>query len=515
MNHIINRNLKMLLCWVTVVLLCFTALVGCARDKDESPDSDTAQSDTVPDVTQTDSETTVFDADTLGEHNFNGARYNILARETSSYEWDSNSTLGTSTVNNAIYMRNESVEDRFNVNIAVEVADGAWKNTAADCPWYSKYETSTMSGWNSYSMITGHFAMTQRAAVAGLCYDLGTLDAIDMRKEWWSDQFYEACNLDGRLYVAVGDIGYSLYEGMEVVFFNETMAENLLKDSNGDPIDLYQLVRDEEWTWENMKKYVLMVNDTDFTDNNDKEFGLLAGAMALRLTSVAFEVSFAESDNSRGYTVYSFPESAIARDVKVIDDVDLFFENEAANSVWLAVGDANGNKAFSEGRGLFYMQMLGQLPKFGEAMAEGQSYGILPYPMYDGDQFEYHTGTYDGISGISVPKNIQDPKLSGLVTEALCMYGYQEVRPVYLDTVLNGRYLAGGDMKEMMDLIRESYTLPFMYAYGPTMGSPNVYALTDSIYTKNSVRYGTVYANNFTAMTTNIGNFYKSYGVMT
>ena len=46
--------------------------------------------------------------------------------------------------------------------------------------------------------------------------------------------------------------------------------------------------------------------------------------------------------------------------------------------------------------------------------------------------------------------------MTAVVIEALCMYSYQEIRPAFLDTVLQGRYLSNKDMNDMMNIIRDS-----------------------------------------------------------
>lgn len=507
-----NKLFKFILCGVIVSSFCLTAAVGCQR-QDQGEDTDT---DPVSDVTESiteETEETLNDVDTLAEYDFDGAKYNVLSRASSVYEWSSNSELGNSTINNAVFIRNELVKERFNVDIVIDEVGGWWNNDPQKCPWYVKYHNNVQSGWSAYSMVTGHFSMAQVAAVSGFCIDMTALETIDMQKEWWSKPFYDMCNLNGKFYVAVGDIGYSMYESMYVMYFNETLAGEVLKDPTGASIDLYELVRDNEWTWEKLNQYILQINDVGMAEA-DKRYGFMGTANGLRAFATSFEVEYAESDENNGYLVYRFPQNALERTSRILDGVGSFFTTTAANSVKNFVDESTGNSIFSSGRALFYAQMLGQLPSIAEGMGENQKYGILPYPMYDDNQLEYHTDCYNGASGITVPKNVQDLEMAGVITEALCMYSYQEIRPVYLDTVLDGRYMTDDNISEMVDLIRESFVISFFNAYGGAIGTPHVSSATDAMFSDSSQKYSSYYAGYLSKYQSNLENFYKSYGII-
>lgn len=504
--------LKKCVCILLLATFCLSAMVGCSLFKgNEEESTDIPASDVQ--ATDTDSET-LNDGDDLGEYDFGGAKYNILSRESTVREWDHNKNDLGATVANAVYLRNQLVEERFKVDITTEEIGGWWNNDWGKSPWFAKYGTITQSGWSEYSIATGHFSLAQCAAVRGYCMDMTTLEGLDVTKEWWSEQFYEKCNLKGKFYVVVGDATYSMYEEMYVVFFNETLAETTLKDANGEPIDLYDLVRNDEWTWEKMKKYMLAINDTSSMMEEDKEYGYVGTNGSMRVYSSAFELEYAESDVVDGYLIYRFAQSPNARTVNVLDDMSSFFKTSAVNSVKLKASDSDGNQIFSEGRTLFYTQRLGQITKLAEAMSNGQNYGILPYPMYDEDQLEYHTDCYDGVSGITAPRNIKDTEMVGVITEAIGMYSYQEIRPAYLDTVLGGRYLADQDLSDMVNLIRESFDIGFFNAYSGAIGTPHVFSATDSMFSSsNGQGYASYYAANLSQYTANLAAFYKAYGI--
>ena len=493
-----------------LVTFLLPVIAGCKKEGGEE-DTTTGEKE---EITTIEDENVVNTADTLGDYDFGGAKYNILARESTVGEFNPNKGDGSDIIKNAIYTRNQSVEERFNVKISIEEIGCWWNNDLSKCPWFAKYGVLTLSGWSEYAMLTGHFSIAQNAAVRGYCMDLTTLDAIDMQKEWWSKQFFEKCNLNGKFYVAVGDIGYGLYEDMWVVYFNKELAQSVLKDDSGNPIDLYRMVDDKEWTWEKLKQYIVCVNDVG-VDEADKKYGFAGGRNAMRAFASAFEIEYAKVDKSGGYPMLSFPQSPIARTVDILDEMSRFFNSTAANSSKIGyTNDFDAIKAFTQGRLLFLTERLGEVSEFSKAMG-GSPYGVLPYPMYDENQLEYHTDIYDGTSAVTVPRNVKDTEMVGVITEALCMYGYHEIRPVYLDILLGGQYSTDYNMAKMLDLIRESFDIAFFNAYSGAMGTPHVYSATDAILTNNAQNYTSYYASYVSKYTSNLQKFYKAFGINT
>ena len=185
-----------------LIAFCLGTMTGCGllgNKGDETIDSIESSAGEGSDVETgelTEESATLNDSDTLGEYDFDGAKYNVLSRESTIREWDHNNNEHGTTVANAVYTRNQLVQQRLNVKIVVDEIGGWWNNDWGKSPWFAKYQTVTQSGWSEYSIITGHFSLAQAAALRGFCMDMTTLNAIDVEKEWWSEKFYERCNLN-------------------------------------------------------------------------------------------------------------------------------------------------------------------------------------------------------------------------------------------------------------------------------------------------------------------------------
>lgn len=499
--------LKCVTCFLALIFL-LSATVGCA-------DSDTKSDDTG--VNTSDGEVTTEgngnDMDTLGEYDFGGAKYRILARESTVAEFDSTEKTYGDAVSQAVFTREVYIEERFKVDIEVDKIGCWWPqgNDLSQCPWYVQYGNITMAGISDYEMITGHQSICQIAAVNGYCKDLTTLEGIDLEKEWWSKEFYETCNLDGRMYVAMGDIAHTLYADLFVVFFNESLSESYLND-----VDLYQMVEDGEWTWENYKKFILEVNEIG-VEEGQKTYGYATINNACRSYATAFEVDYALPIQNGDHVTYNFPQNPIERTQNIMDELRSFFggsttAGSATDVVKLKMSDKDLNALFADGKALFITQRLGQVSNFADKLLN-DGYGVLPYPKYNEDQLEYHTDVYDGTSAITVPTNVGNTKLAGVITEALCMYGYIEIRPEYLDDMLQGRYASDERMAQMIDTIRESFTMNFFAAYSGAIGSPHVFAATDSMIGGSIDGYATYYAGYRLQYQKRLEKFYQAYDI--
>ena len=504
--------LKRALCLALVLLFAMSALVACKKSTNTPAESQTEGSQ-ISDVVESDSETEtkLNDEITLGTYDFEGAEYKILTRKTTRYEFDSENDKGLDAVNNAIFLRNETVKSTFNVSLRFEETNGGWNSDFVEV--YGRY----MTGWSDVSLMAAHFPMQQLAAMQGYCRDMTTLKtedgAFDMTKEWWSKQFYENCNIEGKFYVAVGDIGYTLYEYLQVVFFNEQLAETYVVDAAGNPIDLYDLVREDEWTYDNFKTFIKNVNYVEA----DPIYGLTTNAHSIRSFATCFEVQYMEKDESGAYTKYSFPQTASLSTCTIIDDIVEFIRRGTANGVEYNKNsydprEKECNALFTKGDALFYTQMLGEVVTIAKDMDENSSFGILPFPKYNEDQLEYHTAIRDSVTAISIPKTVQDLVMAGVITEALCAYSYQNVRPAYLNTVIGDRYMTNDDLKEMMDLVRSTFTVDFVMAFGSCLGTP-FSAPTNLLGASNEQKYSSFYEGKQATFAANLAELYKAFGV--
>ena len=161
---------------------------------------------------------------------------------------------------------------------------------------------------------------------------------------------------------------------------------------------------------------------------------------------------------------------------------------------------------------LFYTQTLNEVITIAKDLDENSSFGVLPFPKYNEDQLEYHTAIRDSVTAISIPKTVQDLIMAGVVTEALCAYSYQNVRPAYLNTVLDDRYMSSEDLKEMMNIIRSTFTVDFVMAYGSCLSTPYS-VLSNLVNSSSGQMFASYYEGKQSTYEGKLKTLYSSLGV--
>ena len=121
------------------------------------------------------------------------------------------------------------------------------------------------------------------------------------------------------------------------------------------------------------------------------------------------------------------------------------------------------NPLFTQGDVLFYSQTLCEAKEFASSMRD--TYGVIPLPKYDTFQEQYYTVCRDTVSAVMVMSTTDNKEMSGVITEALCMYGYKLVTPEYYETVLKVRYFDDPKYGAILDMIRAGLTHQVVECY--------------------------------------------------
>ncbi|MBQ9783382.1 MAG: extracellular solute-binding protein [Clostridia bacterium] len=387
--------------------------------------------------------------------NFNGAEFKILSRQTTLRDF-SVEQQGSTPIERAVYARNTAMENRFNIKLTVEPVNGdGWE------AFYNQYYGQIASSTQNVSLVTGKLDLCSYMAVRGLTYDLRQLSDLKLTENWWIQSAHEAYGIEGKLYVALGDATHTIYESMEVVFVNETLARTHLAH-NGTPIDLYDLVESGGWTWESFVLYTESVSQ----QGNDPTYGLVTndvGAIALP-TGMDVTVAQKQSNERWGFgatTDFQLRYDHIKAFLTQYDEV--YYQLNETDS------ETVGNQLFTAGRALFYTQRLGAGATLCAGMPEGHTLGVLPFPKYDSAQSGYRTPLRSDVTALTVPKNVRNSEMTGVVIEALAQYGYETIRPEHWNSVLEG-YLANADQNAMLTTVREGVTASFDMAYSHSLG---------------------------------------------
>ena len=191
--------------------------------------------------------------DSLPEKDWGKKTYTILQRTENDYEFGVEE-MGFSTVKDLIYERDAVVEERFNVDIVSKPINGGW-GVHEDFIDYVRDTVAT--GMVDYDIIAGYAAIIPTLIAEGIFIDWYDIPYVDLEREWWSQDLVDELTIDGNLYLLSGDISLLFWESMQGMFFNKTLAQNAGIEN------LYDVVRDGEWTFDKMMEVIRTANVED------------------------------------------------------------------------------------------------------------------------------------------------------------------------------------------------------------------------------------------------------------
>lgn len=431
-----------------------TLVSSCASNEGNSntPSDTSASADTTEAVTTS-------SLDSLTATDFGGADFNILCRTEKVYEiWIESETADV--VEDAVYRRNNLVDEKYNVSVnAVEVT-GSWDTQAT---FLDAVKKSVQAGDNAYDLVAEYLAYGVTLGIDGYFLNLNSLEGLDPSNPWWAKGFVDNNTVNGCLFFIAGDLSLTMWESMYAFFFNKVMAV----DYNIG--DLYTLVSSGGWTLAKLAEYAKLVSgdvNGDGLYTNEDLYGYVTNNHSVRAFVTSCDVPIA-ARNSDGYYdfVYGTDKVMTLYDTvrSMIFDSDYIFVNKTSG------GDEYVDMIpmFMENHALFISGALDNTTKLREMESD---FGIIPFPKYDDNQENYITHAYDGLSLFSVPKSVKDMTMSGTITEALCAASKDLVIPAFYDITLQTKVTRDTESQAMLDLIRETVYFDFGYVHSVAYG---------------------------------------------
>ncbi|MFA6947766.1 MAG: hypothetical protein WCQ72_02185 [Eubacteriales bacterium] len=437
------------------VLLMSASLVSCGGTPSETQalttSADTAPAET---VTETETDRSTY-PDSLPELDFGGETVTIYSRDTEPYSYEMGAEeLNGEAVNDAIYARNLSVEEKLNVKISVVRADSVSDSVSK----------LALAGDPSCDIGAGHGAIFPTLAPAHLLINLLDLDHLDFSQPWWPQGLNTQMTYYDKLYVASGDISLTMVEYLCSVFYNKALCE-----SYGIGDDLAQTAISGGWTLDKMMAYSQQVS-SDVDGNSEYDTNDVYGFLQCDSVCIfAFGVGCGLRVIDRGENGDPYIAMDTPKTYSIIDKVNqLFYGSQSSLSAYmpaLATKGAKepdkietGNRMFINDQALFYVNQL----YFMENLRDMESdFGILPYPKYDESQESYISNVRDSYSIFGIPVSSADPSRAAAVMEALAAQSYRTVTPAYYEIALKEKYSRDSETSDILDIITNGVSFDF------------------------------------------------------
>ena len=359
-------------------------------------------------------------------------------------------------LDDAIYLRNRIIEDKFNVylkEITFDINDieSKIKNTilAGEAAYDAAYCPAYMN-----APIGGMIAQ-------GLFSDLNDIPDLQLDKPWWNQTINSECAIgnDKKLYFAWCDINIMNLQGPWCVYFNEDMMKNLNLDLP------YNLVKSGEWTLDEFYKYAktgAQLNGEDsfkWKSSSSAVYGyasfvsgtraLLCGTGEYLISKDSEGIPFLSIETSRFYDVCNKIADIIRADGLYIDS------NERPSKYFEFL--------FRDERALMTIAELKAADTFREMDA---TFGIVPIPKYDKNQSRYYSSVTNAMPVLTVPNTMKDAKTTGVILDAMAYLSTRDIAPIFFDVTLSQKRLRNDESIEMLQIVKDSVQYGAGLAYG-------------------------------------------------
>ena len=373
------------------------------------------------------------------------------------YEMDVD-TIMNDTLFDAIYYRNQTVEERLGIAITTIGQAGNYANRLT---WNDTLRTAVNTQSDDFDAAAIYLSQGTALAVEGMYYNVIDFPQINLDQPWWNQNLREELTLFNTLYYLAGDIAITETTQTFTMFYNKNLFDKYYASEN---IDLYSVVDQNKWTIDYMYDLVAPIHedvDGDGTVNDGDVVGYWSSTPQKQQSGndgwiAACGIKITTMVN--GVPELSFYSERTLRAYDAVKKLSVTCPGTLLN-------DAPQLTKFGEGNQMF---MRGSLNSGSSLRDMKDSYGVLPMPMLEENQEGGYATTVGNVASLvtilsSLPDNRKD--MIGATLELLAAESYKQVTPAYFEIALKTKYAESKEDSDMYDRILNSITFSFGYCY--------------------------------------------------
>ena len=468
-------NFKKILCLLLAITAVFT-IVACGKKEEKEGGLTVGNAD-------------LEYLDYIGIEDMNGYEFRILNRQGMVEDQYVEEETGD-IINDAVYRRNETVKQIFNVDIlSIESSS----NTADDAL------NTILAGDDQYDVIFPHSRVAFSYAIQKSLVNLNEVETIDFSKEWWSQDIIDSCSVNNHLYVLDGDIStHRLYYAF-AMYFNKRIFDELGLDYP------YAMAQEGTWTFDEFSKLVKQgskdLNGDGLIKAEDDQYGYFT-----REWFGPIQVLYSGGQRIYNKNAKGIPTLTI-NSPKTVEIYSKFFNLANSEDVFMQLTPARPapEDLFRVGRAMFADNDLGGAKSMRNMTDE---FGILPWPKFSKED-RYNTVVNGHASLLIMPLTVEDPNKSGKIIEALCAVGHRDVIPAFYDVSLKTKFSRDYESEAMIDIIKDSIIYDLGYIAGGEFDSTGAHLAGQS-----NPDFAAFYAANESNAVSDIKNFLTAYAGM-
>ncbi len=478
-----------------ILAMLLGTLAGCGESDAQTSTDTTAANETAP--VETESET-LYELDDLpSDLSFDGATVTTFGWSgPAMLEFYAEEQTGE-LVNDAIFARNLTVEERLTIELEYFLEPGANPERAS---WVKAISNNIQAGDGAYDIAAGYSMAGASLAVSNMLHDLNGLSYINLDKPWWPVSLQSEATCGGKLYFCSGDISTYMIYYLYGTYFNKQI---LMDFDLENPCDL---VKEGTWTLEKMLSMASVVTK-DVNGDGKKDLGDMYGlnTHTTYIDPFFFGVGLRTTDkNEEDIPVISELFGGEKTHELLVTLVEFF----KSNAGWMEKSSYDNTRdMFRESRVLFMDH------EFNFAVLHLRdvdfNYGIVPMPKYDEAQQNYHTVMSFPYSLYGVPVDAKDPDMSAAVMECIASESYRTVSPALFETGFKAKYAQDDEAAQMFDLIRSTVVFDFGRVFNDSMNSMT-YSIFRSAVADGKTDWISTYAGKEKALHTALENVVSS-----
>lgn len=486
-----EKNVKKVLLMLLVLCMILPMAVACGDNEGGTPSGTTAASG---DPGSTNAPENY--EDTIPERDYDLEEFHVLC--TTQTEGFYNVTEDMKDpVSEAVFKRNDAVEERFNIVFKYTSMNG---NSNGKEEFLTALSNSTTMGDDGFDLVVGQNYYCLPVAAEGKLQDLASSPYLHWDEKWYSQKINDSADINGRIFGASGSYIMSQISYAQAILYTKELFEGLYPD-----VDLYQKVRDMEWTRELLTEYATgryLDNDGDHRPSDADDFGYVYNGHGVAAAVVASDVPIATVDENGDLTVLNYYNE---HSEKVFTEYYRFFNQ--TQGVFKRSDDHGPAIMIGQGRTLFACAMLGSMHDCADLKNSELHFGVLPLPLFDSNQTEYFTHTMRW-ELFYIPVNA-DFERSAIILEHLNYQTEKFVIPAYWEEALTLRAADSDQDSEMMYLVRDALWYDFVTFFNFEVDMRD--AIASQISNKSS-RFTVWWNQNKDRLQTALENTLEKYG---
>ena len=447
-NSLLARVMAMVLCLIMISAL----FVSCA---------DTENNNNSSQDTKNVNNEEAADAPKFSDMKFNGEQFIILSAQDEASDFTDhyidNEELSGEPINDAVYKRNQLVEEKYNVEIVRRSEGVGYARTAAQ------------SGTVDFHVVYDWGFRLVPAVMDGIFYDLNQLDPelVNLEQSYWAPTSHDDLTVADKLLIFTCDISMNRIGWSSFLAFNKNLMDRFNLEYP------YIYVKENTWTYD---KYLEIVKNAYEDSNGDSMMNEndVYGSNGVGLNDVV---------NSSGWKGYKKNEDGSYELDFQIEKLTLIyneysrkflgdtFTNEDCD--WLKIVDASAfTSPYRAMRFAFFGQDHVMITTF--TMDETQDlarmdskYGVVPMPKYQANQSEYYHYIDTCAPMFAIMKQADD-QITAVILEYMNYQSQKTLLPAFFEQTIKTKRMSDpeGRDEEMLDIIRDSVHYNFGSIYG-------------------------------------------------